>query len=81
MVKENSNSRSSVGSMNLFRRVPILRAMFVEVILSQCLSSVLNFQFMVKVKEAIIDDEDRASWTGKVSNVVRQFGALIYSQV
>mmetsp|Transcript_5122 Transcript_5122/g.9733 ORF Transcript_5122/g.9733 Transcript_5122/m.9733 type:complete len:513 (-) Transcript_5122:697-2235(-) len=62
---QDDGSRVNFGSMNLFRRVPILRAMFVEVILSQCLSSVLNFQFMVKVKEAIIDDEDRASWTGK----------------
>lgn len=53
--------------MILFKRVPILRAMFFEVILSQCLSSVLNFHFMVKVKETILDDEERAGWTGSVS--------------
>lgn len=48
----------------LFTRVPILGALFCEVILSQCLSSLLNFQFMVKVKETILDDEIRAGWTG-----------------
>lgn len=53
----------------LFKRVPILGALFCEVILSQCLSSLLNFQFMVKVKEEILDDEIRAGWTGSVSIV------------
>ena len=50
----------------LFRRVPILRAMFFEVILSQFLSSVLNFHFMIKVKDTITNDEERAGWTGNV---------------
>lgn len=48
----------------LFRRVPILRAMFFEVILSQFLSSLLNFHFMIKVKDTITNDEERAGWTG-----------------
>lgn len=52
------------SSKDLFQRVPILKAMFFEVILSQCLSSLLNFQFMVTVKDAITDDEERAGWTG-----------------
>ena len=38
--------------------------MFFEVILSQCLSSVLNLQFMMKVKDTILDDSVRAGWTG-----------------
>ena len=42
--------------------------MFFEVILSQCLSSLLNFQFMMTVKDAIADDEERAGWTGGVSD-------------
>jgi ATP/ADP translocase len=68
MLEETLEKDATLGTnKNLFRRVPILRAMFVEVILSQCLSSLLNFQFMVKIKEAIVDDEDRASWTGQVS--------------
>ena len=60
----------------LFTRVPILGALFCEVILSQCLSSLLNFQFMVKVKETILDDEIRAGWTGSVSIVYSQFLSL-----
>lgn len=44
--------------------------MFFEVILSQCLSSLLNFQFMVTVKDAITDDEERAGWTGSVSAIM-----------
>lgn len=38
--------------------------MFFEVILQQLLSSLLNFQFMLKVKDTIINDELRAGWTG-----------------
>lgn len=51
-------------TLALFRRTPILGALFSEVILQQCLSSIINFQFMVKVKDAILDDEVRAGWTG-----------------
>lgn len=63
--RQEESTMMNLDSTNLFRRVPILRSMFIEVILSQCLSSVLNFQFMVKVKEAIVDDQERASWTGR----------------
>lgn len=49
----------------LFRRVPILGALFVEVLLCQSLSSLLNFLFLVKTKEAIPNDEERAGWSGK----------------
>lgn len=38
--------------------------MFFEVMLSQFVSSILNFHFMLKVKDAITDDEERAGWTG-----------------
>lgn len=65
--RQEESTMMNLDSTNLFQRVPILRSMFIEVILSQCLSSVLNFQFMVKVKEAIVDDQERASWTGRVS--------------
>ena len=36
-------------------------------ICSQCLSSVLNLQFVLKVKSVIVDDVARAGWTGRVS--------------
>ena len=44
---------------------PILGALFVEVLLCQSLSSLLNFLFLVKTKEAIPNDEERAGWSGK----------------
>lgn len=61
------SSKESIiqSSRKLLQRVPILRGLFYEVFLSQCLSSLLNFQFMVKVKETIIDDKERAGWTGQ----------------
>jgi ATP/ADP translocase len=52
-------------SKKLFKREPILGGLFYEVILSQCFSSLLNFHFIVKVKEVILDDKERAGWTGK----------------
>jgi hypothetical protein len=70
LVEEDSRegSKQTKTSLDLFQRVPILRAMFFEVIISQCLSSLLNFQFMMTVKDAIQDDEERAGWTGGVSD-------------
>lgn len=56
--------------MKLFQRVPVLGAMFCEVIVAQCLSSLLNFQFVTEVKNSIINDEDRAGFTGNVSNIL-----------
>lgn len=50
---------------NLFKREPILGGLFYEVILSQCFSSLLNFHFILKVKETILDDKERAGWTGQ----------------
>lgn len=56
-----------VKARALFQRVPILGALFLEVLLCQSLSSLLNFLFLVKTKEAIPADEERAGWSGKVS--------------
>lgn len=66
----------------LFRRVPALGMLFTEVLISQCLSSLVNFLFLLKVKEIIVNDERRAGYTGNcyawinaVSGVL-QFSAL-----
>mmetsp|Transcript_15056 Transcript_15056/g.18361 ORF Transcript_15056/g.18361 Transcript_15056/m.18361 type:complete len:545 (+) Transcript_15056:231-1865(+) len=69
VTEKNTNSSKSddsmiKSSMELFKRVPILGAMFCEVIISQCLSSLLNFQFVNEVKNSILDDKERAGWTG-----------------
>jgi len=48
----------------LFRRVPVLGALFLEVIFSQCLSSLVNFIYLYKLKSTITDDDMRAGWSG-----------------
>ena len=48
----------------LFQRVPVLRALFVEVIVSQSLSSLVNYIFLVTLKSSISSDELRAGWSG-----------------
>ena len=50
---------------SLFNRVPVLGALFVEVIISQCLSSLVNYIYLYKLKVAITDDSLRAGWSGK----------------
>ena len=67
---QNKNENIIKSSMKLFQRVPVLGAMFCEVIVAQCLSSLLNFQFVTEVKNSIINDEDRAGFTGNVSNIL-----------
>mmetsp|Transcript_24118 Transcript_24118/g.49312 ORF Transcript_24118/g.49312 Transcript_24118/m.49312 type:complete len:280 (-) Transcript_24118:138-977(-) len=49
---------------DLFKRVPVLEALFFEVVVSQCLSSLVNFIYLYKLKATIIDDSQRAGWSG-----------------
>ena len=48
----------------LFQRVPVLGALFIEVIISQCLSSLVNFIYLFTLKSTITDDALRAGWSG-----------------
>ncbi len=66
-------------SKALFNRVPIIGAMFIEVLMAQCLSSLLNFHFVSEVKNEILDDEVRAGFTGKVSFVYYKIFLFIIS--
>lgn len=47
----------------LFSRVPVLGWLCVEVFCYQCQSSLLNFLFVVAVKDVVTDDVDRAIYT------------------
>ena len=49
----------------LFQRVPVLEALFIEVVVSQCLSSLVNFIYLYKLKATITNDAERAGWSGK----------------
>lgn len=60
--KEKGNVREA---LDLFKRVPMLGAMFMEVISFQSLSTILNVCFVTRLKEAVTSDAERAAWTGQ----------------
>jgi hypothetical protein len=67
-----SSSRSDnslVGQIrngaSLFRRVPTLGALFFEALTFQSLSTILNTCLVTQLRDAVPDDANRASWTGK----------------
>ena len=51
----------------LFRRVPVLKALFMEILAGQGLATLLNVCFVTKLSETLPDDSERAGWMGKVS--------------
>lgn len=66
----------------LFGRVPVLKALFMEILAGQGLATLLNVCFVTKLSDAISDDSIRAGWMGKFFasiNVVAmclQFGVI-----
>lgn len=67
---------------NLFTRVPTLWALFLEILSSQGLATLLNICFVAKLSTAIPNDTERAGWMGKffalinVFSMTLQFGVL-----
>lgn len=67
---DSQNSMKESGGIvkkayDLFMRVPVLGALFLEVIAFQSLSTIINVCFITKLKESIVNDALRAAWTGK----------------
>jgi ATP/ADP translocase len=66
----------------LFARVPVLRALFLEILASQSLATLLNVCFVGSVGATIPDDTVRAGWVGNfyalinVFSMMLQFGVL-----
>jgi ATP/ADP translocase len=66
----------------LFARVPVLRALFLEILASQGLATLLNVCFVSSVGANIPDDNIRAGWVGNfyalinVITMMLQFGVL-----
>jgi hypothetical protein len=66
----------------LFARVPVLGALFVEILTSQGLATVLNVCFVARLGTAIPNDEERAGFVGfffaliNTCTMVLQFGIL-----
>ena len=52
-------------AMDLFRRVPVLKALLLEILTSQALSTLLNVCFVARVGTALPDDTARAAWLGR----------------
>jgi ATP/ADP translocase len=65
--KEETQRNLAARGKQLFERVPTLKALFCEVLAFQSLSTILNVCFVTKLKNTIVSDVARASYTGKVS--------------
>ena len=53
---------------NVFSRVPVLKALFIEILACQGLSTLLNVCFVTVLKAEVPNDDERAGWMGKVSS-------------
>lgn len=84
-----SNPKASPGifglfstARQLFSRVPILNALFMEILASQGLATVLNVCFVSRLESAIPNDSQRAGWVGvffaliNIITMTLQFGIL-----
>ena len=66
----------------LFVRVPVLGALFIEILASQGLATVLNVCFVSRLESAIPNDSQRAGWVGvffaliNIITMTLQFGIL-----
>eukprot|EP00536_Pseudo-nitzschia_multiseries_P005217 jgi/Psemu1/238343/estExt_Genewise1.C_950057 len=58
---------------NLFKRVPVLKALFCEIIASQSLATLLNVCFVASVGATIPDDTVRAGWVGNFYALINLF--------
>lgn len=66
VASETANEPVWIKTRKLFKRVPVLQALCREVLVCQFLSSLVSFLFLWQVKESIVDDQERAGWTGSI---------------
>lgn len=77
MNLESKKMRTLEKYLHLFKRVPILGALFLEVISFQTFSTILNILFVTKLCDIIKIDSLRARWTANFYAVVNGFSALL----
>lgn len=65
MKKKEQVTNPAQTAITLFQEQPTLKALFLEVVSFQSLSTILNVCFVTKLKSAVMDDVARAAWTGK----------------
>ncbi|CAB9507975.1 expressed unknown protein [Seminavis robusta] len=69
-------------AVKLFARVPVLLKLFIEILASQGLITILNVAFVARLAHSIPADAERAGWVGKffstinIISMVLQFGIL-----
>ncbi|GKY94094.1 hypothetical protein MPSEU_000375800 [Mayamaea pseudoterrestris] len=59
-----------VKALHLFARVPVLGALFMEILASQGLATVLNVIFVSRLESAIPNDSERAGYVGMFFSLV-----------
>ena len=75
------SSTAKVGrirqALDLFQRVPTLKALFVEVLSWQSLNTILGVAFITALKAAISDDVARSAYTGQFYSYVNGVAAVL----
>ena len=81
-LKQHDDAGMIQKASKLFARVPVLKALFAEILSSQGLATVLNVCFVARLGTAIPNDDERAGWVGvyfaliNIITMVLQFGVL-----
>jgi len=65
------------NAKQLFARVPVLRALFVEILASQGLATLLNVCFVQSLGKSIPDDTERAGWVGNFYALINLFSMTL----
>lgn len=77
-AKEADTNEGRIGkAISLFRRVPTLSVLFLEVISFQSLSTILNVAFIQTLKQQIPDDVTRAGYSGRFYGLVNAVSAAL----
>lgn len=65
---QEKSKKSNLAQMatKLFQNQPTLKALFMEVVTFQSLCTILNICLVTKLKTDVVNDRNRAAWTGKV---------------
>lgn len=61
----------------LFSRVPVLKALFLEILAGQGLATLLNVCFVTKLSRAIVNDDERAGWMGNFYALTNALSSIL----
>ncbi|CAB9507095.1 expressed unknown protein [Seminavis robusta] len=76
-IAKNDGKNLFQRAIALFQRVPLLGALCFEVIFSQAQSSLLNSLFVLKLKDSIPEDDERARYTGNCYACINGFSGVL----